>query len=180
MIEKINQLKKDGKMIGFTCSTFDLLHAGHIAMLAEAKSYCDFLVVGLLTNPTTDRKKTKNVPVQSMFERWMQIQAVAYVDCVIPFESEQDLVDILLIIRPDVRICEEEYKGTNHTGHDIEGIKNIYNSRRHSFSTTELRSRVRNAPYNAPNLPCTSLFNDDVMCTHKNNSQMLEGKFQWA
>ena len=141
-LQYITQLKSEGKTIGFTASSFDLLHAGHIAMLAEAKSMCDFLIVGLLTDPTVDRPNTKNKPVQSIFERWVQASAIAFVDMIIPFESEQDLLDILLTIMPDIRFVGEEYKDINHTGKNIEGIRIYYNSRRHSFSTSELRERV--------------------------------------
>ncbi len=142
MLSKIFELKKENKIIGFTASTFDLLHAGHTAMLAEAKANCDFLIVGLLTDPTNDRPDTKNKPIQSSFERWTQVSSLEFVDLVIPFDTEQDLVDMLLLIKPDVRIVGEEYKNTEHTGKDIEGIKIIYNKREHSFSTSELRERV--------------------------------------
>lgn len=128
------------KKIGFTASSFDLFHAGHVAMLMEAKSLCDHLIVGLLVDPTKDRPDTKNKPVQSVFERFMQVSACKYVDEVIPFESEKDLVDMILTINPDIRIVGEEYKGTDHTGVGLCPIH--YNKRRHSFSTTELRSRV--------------------------------------
>lgn len=126
--------------VGFTASCFDLLHAGHIAMLQEAKNNCDYLIVGLLANPTD--RPDKNAPVQSMFERWMQLQAVKYIDEIIPFESEQDLYDMLLVLMPDIRFVGEEYKDRPHTGKDIEGIELYYNKRRHSFSTTDLRGRV--------------------------------------
>ena len=84
------------KHIGFTCSTFDLLHAGHIAMLREAKEHCDYLIVGLQTDPTIDRPDTKNPPVQTLVERYTQLKAVSYVDEIVPYQTEQDLVDILL------------------------------------------------------------------------------------
>ena len=127
-------------IIGFTASTFDLFHAGHVTMLAEAKDQCDYLFVGLLTDPTHDRSETKNKPVQSIFERYVQLSACSYVDEIIPFDSEQDLLDLILTLNPDVRICGEEYKGKKHTGHDLGYI--YYNKRKHSFSTTELRERV--------------------------------------
>jgi glycerol-3-phosphate cytidylyltransferase len=132
-----------GLKIGFTCSTFDLLHAGHIAMLEEAKEQCEFLIVGLLSDPTIDRPDTKNKPVQSLFERWLQLQSVRYVDMIVPFSNEKDIVDMLLIIRPDVRIVGEEYRGTNFTGHDLP-IELYFNKREHSFSSSELRCRVVN------------------------------------
>jgi glycerol-3-phosphate cytidylyltransferase len=127
-------------IIGFSCSTFDLFHAGHTVMLMEAKQLCDYLIVGLLVDPTKDRADTKNAPVQSVFERYLQVSACKYVDEIIPFETEKDLEDMILTINPDVRIVGEEYQGTNHTGKDLCPIH--YNKRRHSFSTSELRSRV--------------------------------------
>ena len=130
-------------VVGFTCSTFDLFHAGHVVMLQEGKSLCDYLVVGLLTDPTIDRPETKNKPVQSVMERYLQLAACKYVDEIIPFESERDLVDLILTINPDIRIVGEEYKGTDHTGVGLCPIH--YNKRRHSFSTTQLRERVLKA-----------------------------------
>lgn len=130
----------DEVKIGFTCSTFDLLHAGHIVMLQESKSLCDYLVVGLLIDPTVDRPDTKNKPVQSPFERYIQLSSCRYVDEVIPFSTEQEIIDIILTIQPDIRIVGEEYKGTNHTGVGLCQIH--YNKRKHSFSSTNLRNRV--------------------------------------
>jgi len=141
-LSKIQRLKDEGKIVGFTASTFDVLHAGHIAMLAEASASCDFLIVGLLVDPTKDRPDKKSSPVQSVFERWVQVQAVEYVDLIIPFETEKDLEDMILLLMPTVRFVGEEYKGTEHTGHDIEGVEIIYNKRRHSFSSSELRKRI--------------------------------------
>lgn len=129
--------------IGFTASAFDLFHAGHNVMLMEAKELCDYLVVGLLVDPTKDRPESKNKPIQSVFERYVQVASCKYVDEVIPFETEKDLEDMILTINPDVRIVGEEYKGTNHTGVGLCQIH--YNKRRHSFSTSELRERVKNA-----------------------------------
>ena len=134
-----NDLNRE-PVVGFTCSTFDLFHAGHVVMLQESKSLCDYLVVGLLTDPTIDRPNTKNKPVQSVMERYLQLAACKYVDEIIPFESEKDLVDLILTINPDIRIVGEEYKGTDHTGIGLCPIH--YNKRRHSFSTTQLRERV--------------------------------------
>lgn len=130
----------DSIRIGLTASTFDLFHPGHIVMLMEAKQLCDYLIVGLLVDPTKDRPDTKNAPIQSVFERYMQVAACKYVDEVIPFESEKDLVDMILTINPTLRIVGEEYENTNHTGKGLCPI--YYNKRRHSFSTTELRERV--------------------------------------
>lgn len=141
----ITQARKDGKIIGFTCSTFDVLHAGHCAMLAEAKANCDYLVVGLLTDPTIDRPDKKSKPIQSVFERYIQVSSLSYIDEVIPFESEQDLLDMLLLLLPDIRLVGEEYEGNHHTGVGIKDIKIIYNKRKHSFSSTDKRNRIKEA-----------------------------------
>lgn len=141
-IEQIFKLKKEGKVIGFTASTFDLgPHSGHDVMLMEAKQSCDFLVVALMTDPTISRKE-KNAPVQTTFERWIQASSNRYIDMIIPYDTEQDLEDMLKIIMPDVRFVGEEYKGKSFTGSEIEGIKIIYNKRQHSFSSSSLRKRV--------------------------------------
>lgn len=128
---------------GFTCSTFDLFHAGHIIMLKEAKEQCDHLIVGLQTDPTIDRPQ-KNKPVQSVFERFIQLNACVFVDEVIVYATEKELRDILLSFPIDVRILGEEYQGKEFTGHDIP-MKFYFNQRKHSFSTTELRQRVVDA-----------------------------------
>jgi len=131
--------------IGFTCSTFDLFHAGHIIMLKEAKSQCDYLIVGLQTDPTIDRPVEKNKPVQSIFERFVQLQACKYVDEIVVYATEKELVDILLSYPIDVRILGNEYENKSFTGRAEcvdKGIKFYFNNRAHSFSTTELRQRV--------------------------------------
>lgn len=130
--------------IGFTCSTFDLFHAGHIMMLKEAKTQCDYLIVGLQTDPTVDRPNTKNKPVQSVFERFVQLQACKYIDEVIPYTTEKELEDILLSYPIDVRILGEEYMKNEFTGYKIP-MEFYFNKRRHSFSTSELRQRVVDA-----------------------------------
>ena len=137
---RIEEIRKQGNRIGYTCSTFDLLHAGHIAMLAEAKSKCDFLIVGLLSDPTHDRPE-KQKPIQSMFERWVQLDAISYVDMIIPFSTEQDIVDMVLTLKPDIRVVGEEYKDIEHTGKGLCPI--FYNSRKHSFTSTELKERIK-------------------------------------
>ena len=134
-----------GKPVGFTCSTFDLLHSGHILMLAEAKSVCDYLIVGLQLDPSIDRPDTKNSPVQSIVERYVQLRAVKYVDEVIVYQTEKDLEDLLMFLPITIRVIGEEYENKNFTGKSIceqRNIKIYYNQRRHSFSTTELRNRV--------------------------------------
>lgn len=129
--------------LGFTCSCFDLFHAGHIMMLKEAKQQCDYLLVGLQTDPTVDRPE-KNKPVQSVFERFVQLQSCKYVDEVIVYATEKDLMDVLRSYPIDVRIIGEEYKDKHFTGRELD-IEIYYNRRNHSFSTTELRNRVLEA-----------------------------------
>jgi glycerol-3-phosphate cytidylyltransferase len=141
----IRKLKDDGKTIGITFSTFDMLHAGHIAMLAEAKNHCDYLIAGLQTDPTIDRPDTKNKPVQSIVERQIQLAACRYVDEVVVYQTEQDLVDLLLILPLDIRVLGVEYQDKEYTGkHEgmRRGIQPIFNGRDHSFSSSGLRSRV--------------------------------------
>jgi glycerol-3-phosphate cytidylyltransferase len=130
---------------GFTCSTFDLLHAGHVMMLREAKSVCEYLIVGLQVDPTIDRPKEKNQPVQSLVERYVQLASVEYVDEIIPYQTERDLEDILQMYPIDIRILGEEYREYEFTGKDIcraRGIELYFNKRDHRFSTTDLRKRV--------------------------------------
>jgi glycerol-3-phosphate cytidylyltransferase len=130
--------------IGFTCSTFDLLHAGHITMLEEAKHHCEFLIVGLQNDPTFDRD-SKNRPVQSLIERQIQLSAVKYVDEIIVYNTEQDLMDLLLTLPINIRILGDEYKELEFTGKDIchkRDIELYFNGRDHSFSSTSLRNRV--------------------------------------
>ena len=130
---------------GFTCSVFDLFHAGHIMMLKEAKARCDYLIVGLQTDPTLDRPGTKNKPVQSIFERFVQLQACRYVDEIVVYATEKDLIDILLSYPIDVRILGDEYADKEFTGRKEcldKGIEMYFNKREHSFSTSELRQRV--------------------------------------
>ena len=145
----IKQLKSEGKKIGITFSTFDLgPHAGHIAMLSEAKNHCDYLICGLQTDPTIDRPESKNPPIQSIVERQIQLSACRYVDEVVVYQTEQDLVDLLLILPVDVRILGREYEGTNFSGYGEcydRGIEIVYNGRDHSFSSSSLRKRVAHA-----------------------------------
>jgi glycerol-3-phosphate cytidylyltransferase len=132
---------------GITFSTFDLLHAGHIAMLAEAKSVCDYLICGLHVDPQVERPN-KNKPIQSVVERYIQLSSVQYVNEVIPYNLEKDLHDILLTYPIDVRIIGADYKNTEFSGKDIcltKGIEIYYNKRPHNFSSTELRKRIQQA-----------------------------------
>lgn len=140
----IRRLTEEGKKIGITFSTFDMLHAGHIAMLSEAKNHCDYLIAGLQTDPTIDRD-TKNKPVQSIVERQIQLAACRYVDEVVVYQTEQDLVDLLLILPLDVRVLGIEYEDKEFTGKSEcyrRGIECIFNDRDHSFSSSSLRRRV--------------------------------------
>ena len=148
IFNKIKKLNKDGKKIGITFSTFDMLHAGHIAMLSEAKNHCDYLIAGLQTDPTIDRPDTKNKPIQSIVERQIQLAACRYVDEVVVYQTEQDLIDLLLILPLNVRILGVEYEGKQFTGDDAcytRGIDIVFNGRDHSFSSTSLRKRVYEA-----------------------------------
>jgi glycerol-3-phosphate cytidylyltransferase len=144
----IKELKLQGKKIGITFSTFDMLHAGHVAMLSEAKNHCDYLICGLQTDPTIDRPDTKNKPIQSIVERQIQLAACRYVDEVVVYQTEQDLIDLLLILPLDVRILGTEYEDKNFTGRNEgagRGVQVIFNQRDHSFSSSSLRKRVAEA-----------------------------------
>lgn len=132
--------------IGITFSAFDLLHAGHIKMLEDAKRQCDYLIVGLQTDPTLDRPE-KNKPIQTVVERYIQLKACKSVDEIVPYATEQDLEDILRSFKIDVRILGDEYKEKNFTGRaycEEKGIELYYNSRDHRFSSSGLRQIVAN------------------------------------
>ncbi len=134
------------KVIGITCSAFDLFHAGHVKMLEEARKHCDYLIAALQTNPTIDRPE-KNKPVQSVVERYIQLDACKWVDLIVPYETEKDLEDIFSSFNIDVRIIGEEYKNKEFTARGIcerRGIKIAFNTRDHGFSSTELRKRIHN------------------------------------
>ena len=138
-------INQPNRVIGFVASSFDLLHAGHILMLAEAKQSCDYLICGLQTNPSIDRPQTKNKPVQSIVERYVQLSAVKHVDEIIVYETERDLEDLLMFLPINKRFVGEEYHGKEFTGKQIcvdRNIDIIYNSRTHRFSSTELRQRT--------------------------------------
>lgn len=131
--------------VGITFSTFDLLHAGHIGMLREAKANCDYLIVGLQSDPTIDRPDTKNKPVQTMVERYAQLNALKLVDEIVPYQTEQDVIDILELFQLDVRFLGEEYMTKDFTGKDVcqqRGIELHFNKRDHRFSSSDLRRRV--------------------------------------
>jgi glycerol-3-phosphate cytidylyltransferase len=134
---------RNGK-IGFTCSTFDLFHAGHVAMLEAAKQHCDWLIAAVQSDPSLDRKH-KNLPVQSIVERQIQVRGCRYVDEVWVYDTEKDLEDLLNILPISVRILGEEYQGKQFTGLEIcqaRGIEIVFNERRHQFSSSGLRARV--------------------------------------
>jgi glycerol-3-phosphate cytidylyltransferase len=144
IFNKVRELKDKGLKIGITFSQFDLLHAGHIAMLAEAKNHCDYLIAGLQNNASWDRPQ-KNPPIQSLVERQIQLSAVRFVDEIVTYNTEKDLEDILLTLPIDVRILGVEYMQQEFTGRAIcekRGIELVFNSRDHSFSSTNLRERV--------------------------------------
>ena len=126
--------------IGFTCGAFDLLHAGHVVMLKEARENCEHLIVGLQTDPSIDRQE-KNQPVQSVYERFTQLSAIKYVDEVIPYDTERSLIDLLESTPINVRFIGEDYIDKSFTGDELP-IKIHYTNRKHSFSSSGLRQRV--------------------------------------
>ena len=131
--------------IGITFSTFDLLHAGHIGMLREARANCDYLIVGLQSDPTIDRPDTKNKPIQTMVERYAQLNALKFVDEIVPYQTEVDVVDILELFQIDVRFLGDEYRDKDFTGKDVCRKRDIelhFNKRDHRFSSSDLRRRV--------------------------------------
>ena len=137
-------MNRTNTKIGITFSAFDLLHAGHIRMLEDAKSFCDYLIVGLQTDPTLDRPE-KNMPTQTVVERYIQLKGCKFVDEIVPYATEQDLEDILRSFKIDVRIIGEEYRNKNFTGREYceeKGIKFFYNKRDHRFSSSGLRKEV--------------------------------------
>ena len=144
IFNKVQELKVQGLRIGFTASQFDMLHAGHVAMLSEARNHCDYLIAGLQNNASWDRPE-KNAPIQSIVERQIQLAATRYVDEIVVYNTESDLEDILLTLPIDVRILGVEYRDKEFTGRDIcvsRDIELIYNKRDHSFSSSSLRKRV--------------------------------------
>ena len=151
IFNKVRDLKQQGLKIGITFSTFDLLHAGHVAMLSECKNHCDYLIAALQTDPTIDRPDTKNPPVQTIVERQIQLAATRYVDEIVVYQTEKDLEDILLTLPIDVRILGVEYRDKDFTGRQIcidRDIEIVYNKRDHSFSSSNLRKRVAEAQKN--------------------------------
>lgn len=133
--------------VGFTAGAFDLLHAGHVHFLSQCKQHCDFLIVGLHTDPSTDRKK-KNKPIQSVYERYIQLSGLSYVDKIIPYDTEHDLINMIACEKMDLRFMGSDYIGALYTGHDLckkIGISVVFIQRLHDFSSTELRNRMDSA-----------------------------------
>lgn len=150
IFNRIKELKSQGLRIGITFSQFDLLHAGHVAMLSEAKNHCDYLIAGLQNNAKWDRPE-KNEPIQSIVERQISLSAVRFVDEIIVYNTEKDLEDILLTLPVDVRILGVEYMEKDFTGRAIcekRGVELVFNGRDHSFSSSSLRKRVAEAEQN--------------------------------
>jgi glycerol-3-phosphate cytidylyltransferase len=125
---------------GITFGAFDLLHTGHLLMLKEAKEHCDTLIVGLHINPKKERKD-KNEPIESVFERYIRLKSCKYVDGIIPYETEDELITILEMVKPDIRFLDVNYKDKEYTGHYL-NIPVHYNERNHGYSSTNLRERV--------------------------------------
>ena len=134
--------------IGFNCSTLDLFHAGHVTMLKTAKQNCDYLIIALQSDPTIDRPDTKNKPIQSLYERWLQLSSTKYVDDIIPYDTEKDLINILITTDIHLRFLGDDYNSNEFTGKNVcknKGIGLIYFSREHGWSSSELRERIKNA-----------------------------------
>lgn len=140
----MNKNKK--KKIGFTCGAFDLTHAGHYLMFKECREQCDYLIVGLQTDPSIDRKN-KNKPVQSLIERKIQLNSCRYIDKILIYKTEEDLIKLLKKIKPDIRFVGVDWKGKDFTGKDLP-IKIVYNSRNHKYSSSRLRQLVYKAEKN--------------------------------
>ena len=139
-MRKRNQ-KKVGK-IGFTCRCFDQLHAGHILMLEDSKKQCDYLIVGLQTDPTIDRPKEKNKPIQSLEERRIQLEAIKYVDEIVKYETEKDQMKFLFDLNPDVRILGSDWENKPFTGYSLH-IPIYFHKRDHDYSTSNLRDKIK-------------------------------------
>ena len=135
--------KNPGKKIGFTCSCFDILHSGHVLMLKDASSQCDILVIGLQTDPTIDRPE-KNKPIQSYDERLIMVQSIKYIDYILQYATEDDLLKILNRLNPSVRIIGSDWKGKKYTGYDLP-IQMYWHNRTHNWSSSGLRKRIYEA-----------------------------------
>lgn len=149
-LQVVTKIKNEGKKVGFTCSCFDLLHAGHYLMLKDSKAQCDFLIVGLQTDPTLNEEyrlktggKNKNKPIQDYNERLIQIDGCKYVDYIVKYESEDELYNIIKEINPDVRILGSDWNGKEYTGYDLPTHIH-WHHRDHDYSTSNLRKRIFN------------------------------------
>jgi len=144
-ISAIRDKQSAGLRIGFVASCFDLLHAGHVLMLQDARSRCDYLVVALQTDPTIDRPDSKNKPVQDYEERKTMVSGCRFVDELIEYATEADLLRILTALKPDIRVLGSDWEGKPYTGHELSDIPVHFHQRTHSYSTTALRKRVAEA-----------------------------------
>ena len=135
----MNKIEKDYE-VGFTCGAFDFLHAGHVLFLEEAKNNCDYLIVGLHIDPSVERPLSKNKPIQTAFERYEQLRACKYVDEIIPYETEEELVSILKSRRIDIRFLGSDYCNKDFTGGDLLPV--YYIDRDHSFSSSNIRKKI--------------------------------------
>ena len=136
-------IKKDKGIVGITFGAFDLCHAGHMITFKEAKKVCDYLIVGLHIDPSIERK-SKNKPIMSFQERLIILKGIRYIDKVIPYDTENELIEIMKRLQPDVRIIGEDWKDKKYTGYELD-TKMYFNSRTHSYSSSELRRRIANA-----------------------------------
>lgn len=141
LLEELKYMKKE--IIGFTCGAFDLTHAGHYMMFEECRDQCDKLVVGLQTDPSIDRPLIKHKPIQTLEERMIQVGSCKWVDDVIVYNTEEQLIELIKLVKPDVRFVGEDHKNKDFTGKDM-GIPIIYNSRTHNYSSSSLIERIRN------------------------------------
>lgn len=129
------------RIIGFSCGTFDLTHAGHYLMFEECKKSCDRLIIGLQTNPHINRPE-KHIPIQTIEERGIQVKACKWVDKVYIYETEEDLITLLKYLKPDIRFLGKDWKGKHFTGDNLP-IKVIFNARNHNYSSSNLIERIR-------------------------------------
>ena len=131
--------------IGFNCSSFDMFHAGHVTMLKAQRALCDHLIIALQVDPTIDRPGIKNKPVQSVYERYVQLQACKYIDEILVYETEKDLLNLLMTQTLHIRFLSEEYMHKDFTGKQYclsNGIEIHYNKRQHTYSSSDLRDRT--------------------------------------
>ena len=140
VIKHRKECAKRQMKVGFTCGAFDVMHAGHVLMLEEAKSVCHYLIVGVQSDPSLDRSN-KNKPVQSYEERIIMVKAMKYVDEIALYDTESDLVDLLTRLNPDIRILGADWQGKKYTGWQLP-IEPYFNMRDHGYSSSSLRKRI--------------------------------------